>query len=199
LCAVPRFSGVELVDVPGVGRLEAYHDGMLPWLRDDPVLGGVASLDQKTLRWPGYAGTIRLLTDLGLLGEDPVATADGMVRPRAVLDAVLAPHVTPRAGETEVTVLAVVAGGERCTSVVAGTADGTSGMGRLTGGVLAAAARLLADGSVGAGVVHAHEALHGERAEALLDRLRGDAVSVVDHRGGWLSRVSDDVGEDPDE
>lgn len=203
---VPRFSGLELVDVPGLGRLEAFHDGLAPWIADDRVLGAVCGMDQKTLRWPGYAAKVTALSELGLLSEVPVRTADGLVSPRAVLDAVLAPHVTPRAGETDVTLLVaeasgpVAAGGTQGTrsTVVQAVTDprsGTTGMGRLTGGVLAAAARaLLGTGPAGGpglsdGVLYPQELFAGRRADALLDLLGHDGISVSDHRHAWVRPV----------
>lgn len=212
---VDRFSGVELVDVPGIGVLEAFHDGMLPWISQDPVLGRVCDLSQKTLRWPGFSARVRFLEQLGLLSEQPVATADGTVRPRALLDSVLRPHIERRPEDEDVTVLAAQASGTiagkqavRSTVVVASTDErsGTTGLGRLTGGVLAAAIRMLAGHDIpgiaaGAGVVHAHEAFTGSRAEALLDDLRRAGISVTDSSRPWARgvRPGEGLGEDSDE
>jgi lysine 6-dehydrogenase len=186
---VERFSGVELVDVPGLGVLEAFHDGLAPWIADDPVLGSVRQMDQKTLRWPGYAARVAALAELGLLDDVPLSTVDGPVRPRAVLDAVLAPHVTPRPGDTDVTVLVAEATGPLgtyATVVRAGTdpATGTTGMGRLTGAALA----LAASRAVRApdGVVYAHELFAG--GDAVLVRLRRDGITVREYRRAWVRR-----------
>ncbi|WP_231914448.1 saccharopine dehydrogenase family protein [Rhodococcus sp. LB1] len=65
---VERFSGVELVDVPGLGSLEAFHDGLSPYVGADAVLGSLADYTAKTLRWRGYADRVRLLAEIGLLG-----------------------------------------------------------------------------------------------------------------------------------
>jgi saccharopine dehydrogenase-like NADP-dependent oxidoreductase len=197
---VPRFSGLELVDVPGLGRLEAFHDGLAPWIADDRFLGAVLSMDQKTLRWPGYAAKVTALSELGLLSEVPVPTADGPARPREVLDAVLAPHITPHPGDTDITLLIAeasgptVAGGTHCTVVEAVTDphSGTSGIGRITGGVLAAAVHAIAgagpeDGPAPRdGVLYPQELFAGRRTDALLDLLRHDGISIADHRHGWV-------------
>jgi lysine 6-dehydrogenase len=214
---VERFSGVELVDVPGVGVLEAFYDGLLPWIHADSVLGQAAVIDQKTLRWPGFSAKVVTLNELGLLSETPVATPEGPARPRAVLDAVLRPHIERRPEDEDVTVLAVEATGSiagspatRSTAVVATPHPnfGVTGMGRLTGGVLASAVRLLGehvtpDGLAAerpTGVIHAHEAFSGDRAENLLDSLRREGVSVVDCPHSWTGRVGGEhLSEDSDE
>jgi saccharopine dehydrogenase-like NADP-dependent oxidoreductase len=194
---VPRFSGLELVDVPGLGVLEAFHDGLAPWIAADRVLGEARQVDQKTLRWPGYAARVTALADLGLLAEAPVPTADGPVRPRALLDAVLAPHITPRPGDTDVTVLvaeAVSPSGDVRSTVVSARTDpttGTTGMGRLTGGVLAATVRALAGDGAG-GLAYPHELFTGPRADALLDDLRAGGAEVTDHPHGWIRRPPTD-------
>ncbi len=199
---VARFSGLELVGLPGLGTLEAYHDGLAPWIADDPAFATVRTMEQKTLRWPGYARRVRLLSELGLLAPEPVYTADGPVRPRVLLDALLAPHITPRRGDTDITLLvAEVTGaptnghsGHTTTTLVRADTDlasGTAGMGRLTGGVLAATIRLLADGPAqGPGIGYPHQIFCGPEAEKLLTGLRHSGVSVVDHPGTWL-RVAD--------
>ena len=209
---VERFSGVELVEVPSVGVLEAFHDGMLPWIGGDPVLGRVSDMSQKTLRWPGFSDRVRFLDELGLLSECQVATPDGAVRPRELLDSLLRPHIERRQDDEDVTILAAEATGTiagrpavRSTAVVATTDPrlGTTGLGRLTGGVLAGAIRLLASraGRLPAGAVHAHEAFAGERADALLAALRGGGVLVTDGSQPWIRRVRSGkrLGESPDE
>ena len=204
--AVERFSGVEMVDVPGVGVLEAFHDGLLPWIGTDSVLGAAMDIEQKTLRWPGFSAKVLTLNELGLLSETPVATPEGPARPRAVLDVLLRPHIERRPGDEDATVLVVEASGTiagspatRSTAVVAAPDPdfGITGMGRLTGGVMAAAVRLLAErgtrgGSAAAeptGVLHAHEAFSGDRAENLLGDLRREGVSIVDRPNPWTRRL----------
>ncbi len=72
LTIVPRFSGIESVLMDGVGKLEAWHDGMLPWLIELPLLKQAKFVSQKTLRWPGFAKLIHLLEQFGFLNKNPV-------------------------------------------------------------------------------------------------------------------------------
>jgi saccharopine dehydrogenase-like NADP-dependent oxidoreductase len=192
---VARFSGVELVEVPGLGVLEAFHDGLAPWIAADPAFSVPASMDQKTLRWPGFAAGVRLIAELGLLSPEPVPTADGEVRPRVLLDELLRPHITPRPGDADITLLAVEATSARAEGdgtttmsllLRAGTdpATGATGMARLTGGALAATTRLLADGSITrTGILYPHQIFAGSAFTDLLAGLAGNGISVEEHAG----------------
>lgn len=155
---VPRFSGVERCEVAGVGTLQAYHDGMVPWLGRHPLLRGVTA-SQKTLRWPGFAEAVGSLAGLGLLSEEPVDVDGVPVRPLRVTERVVAPQVRPRPGERDLVVLEVNADGRRDgrpATVVTRLVDrydpgtGLSAVARTTGFTLAAATRLLAAGELSA-------------------------------------------------
>lgn len=108
---VPRYSGVEVVTFTGIGELEAYHEGIMPWLLDLPALKGLKVGTQKTVRWPGYAANAALLKEMGFLGHDPMAVGSCRVTPKECLDAVLAPRLRRDAQERDITVLRVEAAG----------------------------------------------------------------------------------------
>ena len=77
---VPALSGIEEIDFPGVGKLEAFYtDGLRTLVRTIP---GVESMWEKTLRYPGHIDKIGLLRDLGFFDEDNVAVGDVRVSPR---------------------------------------------------------------------------------------------------------------------
>jgi saccharopine dehydrogenase-like NADP-dependent oxidoreductase len=62
---VPVFSGMERVQVDGVGEMEAfYSDGLRSLLQTIP---GVPEMGEKTLRWPGHADAVRPLVAGGRL------------------------------------------------------------------------------------------------------------------------------------
>ena len=78
---VAPLSDVELVEVAGVGTLEAFNtDGLRTLLRTMQV----PFMVEKTMRYPGHAEKIRLLKDSGLLSEEEVTIAGATVRPRDV-------------------------------------------------------------------------------------------------------------------
>lgn len=185
LGTVPRFSGVDSVEVSGLGTLEAYHDGMLPWLVDDPVLGRAGTITQKTLRWPGFAGTIRSLERLGLLSDEAL---DGVRSPREVVERVLAPSTAWVDGDADAVVARCVAHGLEGGRPVTVTVElrdrldprtGLSAMARTTGFTLAACAALLASRRVaGSGWLRPNEAIGAEDRAWLFSWLRAQGVTI---------------------
>lgn len=65
--SVPRFSGIETWVEPSMGELEAWHDGLIPWVYQQSPFSRLTRFSQKTIRWAGYASKVRLMHDLGLL------------------------------------------------------------------------------------------------------------------------------------
>jgi saccharopine dehydrogenase-like NADP-dependent oxidoreductase len=79
---VEPLSGLEKVEFPKVGQLEAFYtDG----LRTLPhTVKGVKSMWEKTLRYPGHAKRIRLLKALGFFNEETIKVDDVIITPRKV-------------------------------------------------------------------------------------------------------------------
>jgi lysine 6-dehydrogenase len=79
---VPALSGLEEIDFPGVGRLEAFYtDGLRTLVGSFP---GVENMWEKTLRYPGHIESIRLIRSLGFFDDEPVRVGDSPVSPRLV-------------------------------------------------------------------------------------------------------------------
>lgn len=77
---VPALSGLEEIEFPGVGKLEAFYtDGLRTLVRTIP---GVEGMWEKTLRYPGHVEKIMLLRDLGFFDDEHVAVGDARVSPR---------------------------------------------------------------------------------------------------------------------
>lgn len=110
---VPRYSGVETVSFLGVGEVEGWHEGFMPWLMDLEALKGLKVGTQKTIRWPGYAEKATVLKELGLLSEEPVDVDGVSVSPKSVVDAVLYPRVWLEEGERDLTLFRVEAIGSK--------------------------------------------------------------------------------------
>ena len=65
---VPVFSGLERVQVQGVGEMEAfYSDGLRSLIQTLPE---VREMGEKTLRWPGHAAAVRPLLDSNRLLDE---------------------------------------------------------------------------------------------------------------------------------
>lgn len=152
----PALSGVELVDLPGVGTLEAFDtDGLRTLLTtiDAP------NLRERTLRYPGHAAKMTLLRQCGFFGEEPVEVADGeRVSPRDLTAALLFPLWQLPRGEGDLTVLRIDIEGEQAGRAVRWTYDlldrydhelGVTSMARTTGYTATMVVRALADGVYG--------------------------------------------------
>ncbi len=148
----PALSDVELVDVEGIGTLEAFvTDGLRTLLDTIPC----PDMAEKTMRYPGHAERIRLLRDSGFFGSERIEVGGSSVRPVDVAAALLFPLWQMREGDEDLTVMRIVVeGGKggvpvRVTYSLADRFDrttGTSSMARTTGYTATMAVRLLAKG-----------------------------------------------------
>jgi saccharopine dehydrogenase-like NADP-dependent oxidoreductase len=78
---VEALTGVEEIDFPGVGRLEAFYtDGLRTLLYTVKA----KEMWEKTLRYPGHVEKINLLKALGFLGPETVEIAGTKVDPKEV-------------------------------------------------------------------------------------------------------------------
>jgi saccharopine dehydrogenase-like NADP-dependent oxidoreductase len=77
---VEALSGLEEVDFPGIGRLEAFYtDGLRTLLY---TIRGVDEMWEKTLRYPGHVDKIKLLRDLGFFDDEKIAVDGVSLQPR---------------------------------------------------------------------------------------------------------------------
>jgi saccharopine dehydrogenase-like NADP-dependent oxidoreductase len=77
---VEPLSGLEEVDFPGFGKLEAFYtDGLRTLLH---TITDVHDMWEKTLRYPGHAEKIKLLKSLGFFEEEQIAIEGVGVSPR---------------------------------------------------------------------------------------------------------------------
>jgi lysine 6-dehydrogenase len=113
LVSVTRYSGVEPVHFNGVGDLEAWHEGFMPWMLEVPALSKLRTATQKTVRWPGYAAKVSVLKELGLLGLTPIDVDGVRVSPKRVVDAALRSKVQMTEGDRDITLFRVDVIGER--------------------------------------------------------------------------------------
>ena len=182
---VEPLTGLELVEVPNVGLLEAFYtDGLRTLLH---TLRGVGEMWEKTLRWPGHAKKMRLLKELGLLDEEPV----GGVVPRRFLAELLERRLSIRSlpGVRDVVVLLVEVEGERAgrRSVLTyrlvhryDEAEGLTAMAKTTAYTASIVARLLLEGKIGRKGVVPPELLGMDEAiyRQIIEGLRTDGIEV---------------------
>lgn len=97
-------SGLEAVDIPGVGTLEAFNtDGLRTLL----TTLSIPNMAEKTLRYPGHAELMRLLRELGFLNAQPVRAGGVSIAPVELTARLLDRHWRLAPGETEFTVMRV--------------------------------------------------------------------------------------------
>jgi saccharopine dehydrogenase-like NADP-dependent oxidoreductase len=105
----------ELLDFPGVGTLEAFNtDG----LRSLAYTLKVPHMIEKTMRYPGHIELMRVLRHIGLFSEAPIEVqgADGKparVRPLDVISKLMFPQWTYAPGEEDLTIMRIIAQGEK--------------------------------------------------------------------------------------
>jgi len=101
---MPALSEIELVDIPGVGTLEAFNtDGLRTLLRTCRT----PSMVEKTLRYPGHAERMRMLRETGFFDVDPIDVGGIHGRPIDVTARLLFDAWMLRPGEQDLTVMRV--------------------------------------------------------------------------------------------
>ncbi|HEX9935300.1 MAG TPA: saccharopine dehydrogenase C-terminal domain-containing protein, partial [bacterium] len=150
----PALSDLEIVDIEGLGSLEAFNtDGLRTLLKTMRI----PSMKEKTLRYPGHAELMRILSDTGFFGTDPVDLHGSSVRPVELTSRLLFPKWRLGENEREFTVMRIIIRGKRDGRPArvlydlfdqgdAGTK--TSSMARTTGYACTAVVRLLLEGRI---------------------------------------------------
>jgi lysine 6-dehydrogenase len=183
---LPAMAELEAVEIPGVGRLEAFlTDGLRTLLQTSRA----PELLEKTLRWPGHAHRIAVLRETGFL-DDRSRWVDGhAVSPLALTTALLADAWRPEPGEAELTVMRVTVDGRDDSGPVrhayhlldhGDSRTGVSSMARCTGYTATALARLVINGDYrepGLAPPETVAARHNA-LDPVLEALRGRGVAV---------------------
>ncbi len=177
----------ELLDLPGVGTLEAFNTDGLRTLCDTLA---VPDMRERTLRYPGHAEQMRILRASGFFSTAPISVGDVEVTPMDVTAELLFPHWTYEEGEADLTVMRVEAEGMmgdvdmRVRWDLLDHRDATAGhssMARTTAFPATAMARMILDGTLSQPGVHPPEALAGEDAavQRLLAELEVRGIAYV--------------------
>ncbi len=174
----PALSGVELLEFPGVGTLEAFiTDGLrslVHTIRAD-------FMQEKTMRYPGHAALMRALRDSGFFSTEPVCVQGHTVRPLDVTSALLFPKWTFEQGEADLTVMRVIVEGRDASGRRSYQWDvldhydpetGVRSMSRTTGYSAAIVARLVARGTFKRPGVCAPEVMGAQ--PGILDEVLGE-------------------------
>jgi saccharopine dehydrogenase-like NADP-dependent oxidoreductase len=148
----PALSELELVDLPGVGTLEAFNtDG----LRSLAYTMNIPDMKEKTLRFPGHVDRMRMLRETGFFSYDTINVKGVEVRPIDVTANLLFPKWKLKEGEREFTVMRIEVEGKKDGKRILYRYDlldyfddetKTTSMARTTGFPCAIMGRLIANG-----------------------------------------------------
>lgn len=167
-----------------VGTLEAFNtDGLRSLLDAIPA----RNMKEKTLRYPGYCEKIQLLKQTGFFEEEPVDVAGQQVSPIELTSHLLFPLWELKEGEKDLTVMRVIAEGQKEGKPrqvrwdLYDTYDDKTGfhsMARTTGYAATAAVRLVASGRYKETGVSAPESLAKDEKNVafILDELQARNV-----------------------
>jgi lysine 6-dehydrogenase len=110
---VEALTEIEPVEFPEpLGTLEAFHTAGGLSTMAFRYEGQIATMEYKTLRYPGHAAIMRAMRDLGFLALEPVEVAGHRVVPRDLAVAVLQPRLT-RPDAPDIVALRVTVAGTR--------------------------------------------------------------------------------------
>lgn len=143
----PALSGLERIDLPHVGTLEAFNtDGLRTLMRNLSA----PDMKEMTLRYPGHADLMAALRESGFFGTEPITVDGQTVRPLSVTGKLLFDQWKLQPGEEDFTVMRLVLAGEKGGQQLRYTFDlldaydrntGVTSMARTTGYTCAVVAR----------------------------------------------------------
>ena len=187
---LPCFTEFEIVDIPGVGKLEAFiiagGTSTAPWSFE----GKLKTYQLKVLRYPGNFAQLKAFSDLGLFLLDPVRVDGNEVVPRHLFHALFEPQIRVD-NVKDVCIIRVVGVGKKKAKPAQATveiidyydeATGFTAMQRLTGWHLSIIGIMLAKGEIPAGS-HALELAVSGVAFVREGRKRGFNISEEITRG----------------
>ena len=106
----PALSGIELIDFPNIGTLEAFNtDG----LRTLGQTMKIPFMKEKTLRYPGHANLMRIFRESGFFSTTPVTIEGQAVKPIDVTSKLIFDHWRVREDEEDLTIMQVIIDGQK--------------------------------------------------------------------------------------
>lgn len=150
IVTVEPLSEIEHLDFENVGTLEAFNsDG----LRSLLFTIKTENMSEKTLRYPGYAEKVQLLSDNGFFSDKKIKIGDALVSPLELTSKLLFNQWKLHENEEDITVMRIVVEGEKSNKMLRYTFElydeydkktGVHSMARATGYTASTAVRLLA-------------------------------------------------------
>ena len=145
-------SDAELLNFPGLGTLEAFNsDG----IRSLGSTIKAANIKEKTLRYPGHIGLMKVLRQTGFFSQETIDVKGTKIKPMDVTAKLLFPMWELKKGEKDLTIMKVIVEGKKGGKKLRYTYDlldfydeetQTHSMARTTGYTATVALRMIASG-----------------------------------------------------
>lgn len=144
----------EYLDFEKIGMLEAFNtDGLRTLLASVKI----PNMKEKTLRYPGHIGYMKVLRETGFFNKEPIDVRGAQVSPMEMTSKILFPHWQLKEGEEEFTVMRVIIEGKEDGKLVKYVYNlydeydkdtGLTSMARTTGYTCTAVASLILEGGI---------------------------------------------------
>ncbi len=190
---VDRYSGVEPVHVKGFKDLEAFYDGYPSSLLKLCIEKGVKTFKGKTIRYAGFVDLLMVLSDLGVIGTEPVTYLDQKIVPLDFFQELIYPQARfdPETGDRDVTILLVKVKGTKGDSKMCVTYEMVdfydeekkiTSMAKTTGYTAAIIARMCARGDIPQkGIQWPVHIIKGDLFYELVESLKERGVKVTEN------------------
>ncbi|MHA1932783.1 MAG: saccharopine dehydrogenase family protein [Promethearchaeota archaeon] len=107
----PALSDPEIIDLPGIGSLEAVNmDGLRTLTETFP---DIPDKIEKTLRYPGHIEKMKLLMELGLVSHETVEVKGVKIKPIDLTTKLLFPKWNLNEGEEDLLAMRIIIKGEK--------------------------------------------------------------------------------------
>ena len=182
-----------LIDLPGVGTLEAFNSDGLRTLCDTL---DVPFMKERTLRYPGHAKQMKMLRDGGFFKTEEIEVGGQKVKPIDMSAKILIDGWKYEEGEADLTVMRIEGEGTLGDTEMLIRWDlldyydnekGQSSMARTTGFPAASIGRMIVDGTINMPGVHPPETFGGN--ETVVNRL----LAELEERGVRYTRTMEPV------
>jgi len=151
IVTVPPLTEIELLEFDGVGTLEAFNsDGLRTLLTTIKA----EEMSEKTLRYPGYANKIQLLSDNGFFNPEEIEVEGKLVSPLELTSKLLFKQWKLEENDEDITIMRIVVEGEESGKLMRYSFDlhdefdkktGVHSMARATGYTASTALKLLVE------------------------------------------------------
>lgn len=101
-------TNIHMVDVEGLGRMEAYYNGdAVKYIDVLQIKETATDTGRYSLRWPGHSAFWKKVVELGFLDEKPIPVGGQEVSPRQFVHDLLSPQLQYQSNERDVAAIRI--------------------------------------------------------------------------------------------